>query len=86
MRKVGAWLMLAASVVLGLLGVVSGINLTLTLITIGSDASASAYGIGALTGQIVVLILILGIAWKLFTKGRALLSRDRSASIGDGAT
>jgi len=49
----------------------------------GGDASA--YEVGALTGQIVGLLLLFAIAWKLFTKGRAILNVENARANANGA-
>ena len=74
MKKVGAWLMLAFAAGFALIGVFSGFNLIVAVITVGSVAAESSYLIGVLTGQLFVFIIVLAIAWKLFTKGRSMLS------------
>ena len=79
MKKVGAWLMLVFAAGFALVGAFSGINLILAVITVGSAAAESSYLIGVLTGQLFVFIIVLAIAWKLYTKGRSMLSGAAAA-------
>lgn len=79
MKKVGAWLMLVFAAVFALAGVLSGFNLIMLVLAVGSMAAESSELIGVLTGRLFVFIIILAIAWKLFTKGRSMLSGGASA-------
>ena len=82
MKKFGAWIMIIGSVLLGLIGVLAAISGVLTLINALSGES-SAYGMGYAAGQVIVVILIFAIAWKLLAKGKSLLSSAPAGSASD---
>ena len=83
MKTVGGWLMIAGSVVAGLVGLLATLTSAVAILK-SLSGDSSAYGIGYVVGQIFVAIIILAIAWKLFTKGRSLTRAAPPATPVDG--
>jgi hypothetical protein len=85
MKKLGAWLMLTIATLFALVGTLLTLNAILRALSFFGGSDVSAYEMGALTGQIVGLLLLFAIAWKLFTKGRAMLKVENPRANVKGA-
>jgi hypothetical protein len=84
MKKVGAWAMIVMSVLVGLVGLAATLSGALTIVKAISGQS-SAYGMGYAVGQLVAIVIIFAIAWKLFKKGRSLLSSTSQGTAGSAS-
>jgi hypothetical protein len=84
MKRFGGWLVLTIAIVFALGGTFLAIDAILRLLSVVGGSHASAYELGGLAGQIVGLLLLFAIAWKLFMKGRAILNaRNARATAND---